>query len=929
MFSDARTLLLTLLLALGATAGVAGEEVRETVLPNGLKVLTKEIHAAPVVSVWTYYRAGSRNERPGITGISHQIEHMMFKGTATFQPGEIDRQTALAGGKNNAFTDTDYTSYYFAMPSDAAAPPGHSGLDTALRVEADRMRNCAMDPKELAREKEVVLSELEGDENNPFNRLDQTVKATAFMAHPYHWPTIGWKSDVKGYTREAVMDYYRTHYQPNNAVVVIVGDFETDEVLPRVRELFGPIPRGPEPPRVVTQEPSQDGERRVTLKGESSAAYFMALYHIPRTIHADMYALSVLDSLLTVGKSSRLHRALVDAGLAADQTSELAQQVDPGWQVFYTTCPGNVDHAKFERAFDAVIAGVQQKPVGPAELAKAKRLSDTQVIFAMDGVSEQGALLGSYEIAAGWRYLTTVTNKTDQVTAEQVREVARKYLTADNRTIGWFVPTHVTKEKPAPIAKPGPIHRRIGGNGVVEYWSGGMLGRKQPLRRVINPLPHYSRTPLLQSSGLAALATLAPRAARVVLPNGMVVLLQENHANPTVALRGVVDAGGVFDPREKPGLANLVAATLGHGTATRSKAKFQEELDTLGAELTFDSSMDGMLFDGRCLSQDLARLLGLAHDAVCRPAFDPHEFARVRQEQLVALLEDEDSPYRAAMMDLRDALYPKGHPERHYARGTEESLRAIQRGDLLKFYRQHYRPDTTLLALVGDFDVAEARAQIEKLFGPWTAGGPRPRVELADIPEPDAEFTRAPLRLPIDEKSESIVVMGARGLKTHAPDYFAALAANHILGGGELLNSRLLTALREKRGLTYSVSSSFRSSRSERPWMLSMQNNPKNVDAAIAGVRAELERIRSAPPTEDELEQARAALVGELLLGMETNGGIGDTLRDVEFYGLGMDWLQRAVERIRALKPADVLAAARKYLPAPEKVITVIAGSGK
>lgn len=902
MFSDARTLLLTLLLALGAGAGFAGEEVRETVLPNGLKVLTKEIHAAPVVSVWTYYRAGSRNERPGITGISHQIEHMMFKGTATFKPGEIDRLTALAGGKNNAFTDTDYTSYYFAMPSDAAAPPRHSGLDTALRIEADRMRNCAMDPQELAREKQVVLSELEGNENNPFNRLDQAAKAAAFTAHPYRWPVIGWKGDVKGYTRDAVMSYYRTHYQPDNAVLIIVGDFETGEVLARVRELFGPIPRGPEPPAAGPREPEQDMERRVALKGESSAAYFTALYRIPQTSHADMYALGVLDSALTVGKSSRLHRALADAGLATDQTSELAQQADPGWQAFYATCPGDVDRAKFERAFDAAIAGVRQKLLSPAELAKAKRLSNTQVIFAMDGVSEQGALLGAYEIVAGWRYLTTLTQRTDAVTAEQVREVARKYLAPDNRTLGWFTPTKITPEKPAPIAKPGPIRRKLG------------------------PISTPQRRPS-RAGGLAALAALTPQAARVVLPNGLVLLLQENHANPTVALRGVVDAGGVFDPPDKPGLANLVAATLGRGTAMRSEARFQEELDTLGAELTFDTSMDGVLVDGKCLSRDLPKLLALAQDALCRPAFGPREFGRVRSEQQVLLQEDEDSPYRVAMMDLREALYPKGHPERHYARGTEESLGAITRGDALKFYREHYRPDATALALVGDFNATEARALVEKRFGSWKAAGPRPRVALADLPAPDAELTRAPLRLPINEKAESIVVMGARGVKTKAPDYFAALAANHILGGGELLNSRLLTALREKRGLTYSVSSSFSASRGERPWMLSMQNNPKNVGAAIAGVLAELERIRSAPPTEDELEQARAALVGDLLLGMETNGGIGDTLRDMEFYGLGLDWLQRAVGRIRALTPADVLAAARTYLPAPDRVITVIAGS--
>jgi N-acetylmuramic acid 6-phosphate etherase len=238
--------------------------------------------------------------------------------------------------------------------------------------------------------------------------------------------------------------------------------------------------------------------------------------------------------------------------------------------------------------------------------------------------------------------------------------------------------------------------------------------------------------------------------------------------------------------------------------------------------------------------------------------FELGELARVRKEKLSALEEVDNVPLELAMGELRNALYPSSHAERHYVGGTEQSLRAVTRGDVLKFYREHYRPDSTLLALIGDFDAAEVKARVERLFGHWTSVGPRPRVELADIPEPDPEFTRTPLRLLTTKLAESIVVMGARGVKILAPDYFAALAANHILGGGGLVNSRLMTALREKRGLTYSVSSSFSVSRNERPWTLSMQCNPKDVDAAIAAVQVELKRIRSEPPTEDEMEQAAA-----------------------------------------------------------------------
>ncbi len=922
-----RALCAALLVAPVAWVWAAAPNVspRETVLPNGLKVITKEIHAAPVISVWTYYRVGSRNERPGITGISHFLEHMMFKGTATLHRGDIDRLTALAGGKNNAFTDSDYTAFYFAIPSDAAAPQGRSGLETVLRIEADRMRNCAMDPTELAHERQVVMSELDGDENNPLNRLDEATRAAAYMVHSYHWPVIGWKCDVQAISRNDILAYYRTYYQPNNAVVILVGDFDTAKVLERVRDHFGVIPRGPEPPKVVSVEPEQEGERRVTVRGEGRAVYFEAMYHIPATPDRDMFALGVLDSLLTVGRSSRLYHALADAGLATEVSSSFSQQHDPGWETLFATCAETTDRKKFERALDAAIADVQERLISPAELAKAIRQTVTQTVFAMDGVSNQGSLLGSYEIVDRWTYLSSLNQQTERVTAQEVRAVARKYLTPANRTIGWFLPTKVSKDAPAPArSKPGPIQRRIGGGvGDMEGSSRGVWGQKMSsrFRHAATPLLRNAKTPF----HALPLSALAPRATRTVLPNGMVLLLQENHANPTAAISVSVDAGGLFDPPARPGLAMLTAAMLNRGTATRSGAKFHEDLDTLGAELTCNATMDDASVGGRCLRQDLPKLLEMVHDALCRPAFASAELSRVRTEQLGSVKEESDNPYVLSMQELREALYPEGHPERHYLRGSEADVRAATRSDVMTFYRKHYRPDTTTLAVVGDFDAATITGKLQALFGSWQATGPRPKADLPPIPSLRPEVVAKPFRLPTSDKAEAIVIMGARGVDAHAPDYFAALAANHILGGGELLNSRLLASLREKQGLTYSVSTEFRSSGGERPWVLAMQNSPKDVDTAIRGVRTELERMRSTPPTEDELDQARATLVGGILMAMETNSGMADTLCDLELYGLGQEWIGRAVEGIWKVTPNDVLAAARKYLPAPDKVITVIA----
>src|SRR5262245_39016978 len=291
------------------TAGVT-----ETRLPNGLRVLTKEVHSAPVVSVSVWYRVGSRDEHTGITGISHLLEHMMFKGTPRYRVGEIARTLFLNGASFNASTFYDWTSYYETLAADR--------LELAVELEADRMAHSRIDKADLDSEMTVVRSELEGGENDPETLLRQAVTATAIQAHPYHWPVIGWRSDVEQMPREALHAYYRTHYGPNNATVVIVGDFETKRALDLVRKHFGPLAPIPTPPPVYTTEPEQRGERRVTVSQAGALPIVMLAYRVPAATNPDFYALDVLGTLLGEGRTGRLYQALVE--------TELASEVDAG-----------------------------------------------------------------------------------------------------------------------------------------------------------------------------------------------------------------------------------------------------------------------------------------------------------------------------------------------------------------------------------------------------------------------------------------------------------------------------------------------------------------------------------------------------------------------------------------------------------------------
>ncbi len=421
------------------------QEIHEAHLDNGLMVLLAPVHTAPVATFWVWYRVGSRNEVPGITGVSHWVEHMMFKGTPTLKKGEIMHLVNRNGGVDNAFTWTDFTAYFETFPSDR--------IDLALRIESDRMVNSLFDDEEVASERTVIISEREGAENDPRFWLAEEVGAAAFKVHPYHHDTIGWKIDLETMTRDDLYNHYKTFYAPNNAVIVAAGDFDVDEMLGKIRQSFGPIPRGRDVPPVKAVEPPQEGERRVHLRRPGPTSYFHATYHGPKASDPDFYPVFVLAGVLTgvggmsfsgggsPGRSSRLYRALVETGLATDVDCAFRPTIDPGTiDVSATVRPG-VSVEQVERAILAELDKIASKPVTDAELAKVLKQARSQFVYATDGVMNRGYWLGELEIVASYKMYDELLDGIANVTKQDVRRVAEKYLAETNRTVGWFVPT--------------------------------------------------------------------------------------------------------------------------------------------------------------------------------------------------------------------------------------------------------------------------------------------------------------------------------------------------------------------------------------------------------------------------------------------------------------------------------------------------------
>jgi zinc protease len=414
-------------------------------LSNGLLVLLKEIHTAPIISHWVWYRVGSRDEIPGGTGLSHWAEHMQFKGTAQFPAGVLDKAIARDGGYWNAFTYLDWTTYFETMPADK--------IDLALRLEADRMVNSRCSVEDMASERTVIISERQGSENEPLFHLNEEMQAASFRVHSYHHEIIGDMSDLQTIQREDLFAHYQTYYAPNNAVLTVAGDFETEAMIQRIRECFEALPAKPEPRRRARPEPPQLGERRVDVEGPGETCYVQMAYHAPQGSHPDFFPFTVLDSLLTgptslnlfgsgvSNKTSRLYRALVEPDLAVGLSGGLVATIDPFLYTITLTIHPDRGPQEAIQATDDEIRRIQDTPPPADEVARAVKQARALFAYGSESITNQGYWLGFAEMFASYDWFTSYLERLAAVTPEEVQRVAQVYLKPQNRTLGTYIPT--------------------------------------------------------------------------------------------------------------------------------------------------------------------------------------------------------------------------------------------------------------------------------------------------------------------------------------------------------------------------------------------------------------------------------------------------------------------------------------------------------
>ncbi len=415
-----------------------------TTLSNGLKVFLKEIHTAPIISSWMWYRVGSRDEVQGRTGISHWVEHMQFKGTPQFPANVLDKAISREGGTWNAMTYLDWTAYYETMPA--------AKIDLALRLEADRMVNSQFDEKEVASERTVIISEREGNENEPLFQLGEAVQQAAFRIHPYHHEIIGDMADLHAMTRDDLYSHYRAFYIPNNAVMAVAGDFDTPSMLARIRELFEPIPAGPPPVRVARPEGEQRGEIRLSVEGPGSTTYLQVCYRVPAASHPDFFPLIVLDSLLAgpsnfnmfsggiSNKTSRLYRALVDKEYAVSVYGGAHATVDPFLYSIVLTVHPKRKAEEALAALDREIERLRREKVTKAEIARAIKQARALFAYGSENITNQAFWMGYSEMFADYGWFESYLERLAAVTVKDVQRVANEYFKPQRRVVGTYVP---------------------------------------------------------------------------------------------------------------------------------------------------------------------------------------------------------------------------------------------------------------------------------------------------------------------------------------------------------------------------------------------------------------------------------------------------------------------------------------------------------
>jgi zinc protease len=860
------------------------DDIRTFTLRNGLRVYLKPIPDSPIVTTMVAYKVGSADEDLGSTGLSHYLEHLMFKGTLKIMPGDIDRLTLRNGGENNAYTSEDYTIYHFDFAADRWEP--------ALEIEADRMRNLQIDARhEFQQEKGAVIEELQRNEDSPWDLEQKAILPLLFTKNaPYGHPVIGERQHVRGATAPVIKAHYDRWYHPNNAALVICGGFDPDRAMARVNELFGSIPTGKLPARKAEVHAERPAPVRQEIDSKFDVPRMLMGFNGVRIGDPGYHALEVIQSIFTGGKTGRLYKKLVEGKeIATAVTASNNPGRYPGWFSIQVEMLKGKDRGLAEEVVVEELKKLAEQTVDAAELQRAKQEIVSSVIFNRESTHNLADSIARGVSTNDLEYLRNYLPRIQDVSAEEVQRVARQYLSPEKRVVIWSVP---------------------GLKGGTSQKSGEVPGGTGN-RRATHPgeLAQGSST----SPGLSL-----NNAKRIVLNNGLTLLLLENHRLPVFVASALVQHGRFLEPANQAGVAALTGLLLDEGTKRHSGPQIAELIENVGGNLSMSSSGGSV----QVLSPDRSLGLGLLIECLSQSTFPQEAFAR-QQRRLLSQIEDNDKqPDVKARLVLHELIFGK-HPYGRPALGFVNTVKALTPASCAEYYQRAFLPNNTLMAIVGDFDSAQMVEEIKAL----TAGWQRSPVTLPVLPQVEMpeKFTQKILTMP--DAAQLHFYMGHRGIRRTNPDYFKLLVMDYVLGTGPGFTDRLSARLRDREGLAYTVSANITSSANEAPGLFNcyIGTDPRNFERVKKAFLQEIRRIREEKPQTEEVEDAKRYLLGNLPFQMLTNERIAGHLLTTEEFHLGFNYFEDYKKAVAAVTAGDVQAMARKYLD-PQRMVLVAAG---